>query len=315
VGSAAGSISVISNASGSPMMISLSGTGVTYQLTPSVSSVNFGNVAVASSGAQTINIADSGTASVTISQISVAGPGFSVKSPSLPVTLETSQSTSISASFSPASVGAASGTISLFSNASGSPLVLALTGTGVTYQLTSSPASLSFGDVLIGQSAILPVTLTSTGTASVTISQVSATGSGLTVSGPGLPLTLAPGQSTGLSVTFAPAAAGSVTGALNVTSSATGSPLIDALSGTGIHWVDLTWTASTSTGVSGYNVYRSQASSGPYNVINTNPVVGTSFVDTAVTAGQTYYYMTTAIGEDGVESGYSNVASATVPTP
>jgi len=315
VGSAAGTLSVISNASGSPMLISLNGTGVTYQLAFSVGSLDFGNVAVNSSSAQTVTLTNSGTASVTISQISVAGAAFSLKSPSLPLTLETGQSTTVTATFSPASVGVASGTISVVSNAPNSPLNLSLAGTGVTYQLTSSPSTVSFGNVTIGDNAILPVTLTSTGTASITISQISVTGPGFTVSSLSLPLSLDPGKSASVSVTFAPTTGGSATGTLTVTSSATSSPLTDALSGTGIHTVDLSWTGSTSTGVVGYNVYRSEASSGPFNVINTSPVSGTSFVDSGVTAGQTYYYATTAIGPSGVESAFSNVASVIVPAP
>jgi fibronectin type 3 domain-containing protein len=91
--------------------------------------------------------------------------------------------------------------------------------------------------------------------------------------------------------------------------------LTQTLSGVGVHVVELTWTASSSPGVTGYNVYRSNSSTGPFNAINSSPVVDNSFVDSGVTAGETYYYATTAIGPDAVESAYSNMASASVPTP
>lgn len=315
VGSAAGTISVISNASGPPMVVSLAGTGATYQLTLSSNSLSFGNVAVASSSAQTVTLTNTGTASLTITQISVAGTGFSLKSPALPITLAAGQSTSFTVTFLPSGTGFASGTISVVSDASTPVMVLSLSGTGATYQLTPSSTTVSFGDVTLGQSAILPVSLTSIGTASVTISQVTVTGPGLTVSSPSLPLILAPGQSTSVSITFAPTAGGAFTGTLTVESSAAGSPLSEALSGTGVHCVDLTWTASSSQGVTGYNVYRSGASGGPYVLITASPVMGTSFTDSAVTAGQMYYYQTAAIGDGGVESGPSNVASTTVPAP
>jgi hypothetical protein len=80
------------------------------------------------------------------------------------------------------------------------------------------------------------------------------------------------------------------------------------------HSVTLTWTASTSTGVTGYNVFRSQTTGGPYTQMNTNLIGGTSFVDSSVTAGQTYYYVTTAVGISG-QSSYSNETSASVPSP
>ena len=79
--------------------------------------------------------------------------------------------------------------------------------------------------------------------------------------------------------------------------------------------MDLSWTASTST-VVGYNIYRGTVSGGPYTVkLNATPVSGTSYTDTAVVAGQAYYYVVTAVDSSGVESVYSNQASATVPTP
>jgi hypothetical protein len=111
------------------------------------------------------------------------------------------------------------------------------------------------------------VILTNTGTASVTISQDSVTGSGFSTSGPDLPVTLAAGQTMDFSLTFAPTATGSVTGNASVLSNATNSPSNEPLSGTGIHAVSLSWTASTST-VAGYNVYRGGQSGGPYTLLN-----------------------------------------------
>jgi hypothetical protein len=80
------------------------------------------------------------------------------------------------------------------------------------------------------------------------------------------------------------------------------------------HSVTLTWTASGSSGVTGYNVYRSQTSGGPYIQVNTSLVSATSYLDSSVTAGQTYYYVVTAVGQGSTESSYSNEASAAVPS-
>jgi hypothetical protein len=80
------------------------------------------------------------------------------------------------------------------------------------------------------------------------------------------------------------------------------------------HYVTLTWTASTTTGVTGYNVYRSQTTGGPYTKLTATAVTGTTYTDSTVTAGTTYYYVATALVGSS-ESGYSTQASATVPTP
>src|SRR2546422_508024 len=81
-----------------------------------------------------------------------------------------------------------------------------------------------------------------------------------------------------------------------------------------VHIVDLSWTASTSI-VAGYNIYRGTVSGGPYTRINASLEPATLYTDSAVQAGQTYYYVTTAVDASGVESGYSNVVQAVVPTP
>lgn len=79
------------------------------------------------------------------------------------------------------------------------------------------------------------------------------------------------------------------------------------------HEVDLNWIASPSI-IDGYFVYRSSQPGGPYSRINDAPVLDTSFVDSDVSAGQTYFYVVTAVAS-GVESAYSNESEANVPTP
>jgi Abnormal spindle-like microcephaly-assoc'd, ASPM-SPD-2-Hydin len=183
-----------------------------------------------------------------------------------------------------------------------------------SFTLSASPATTSFGNVVLGNSSTLPVILTNTGTGSVTISQDSVTGSGFSISGPALPFTLAAGKNVDFSLTFAPTATGSVTGNASVRSNATNSPSNEPLSGTGIHAVSLSWTASTSK-VAGYNVYRGGQSGGPYTMLNSALLHGTTYVDSTVRAGQTYYYVTTAVNSADVESQYSNPVKTVVPSP
>jgi hypothetical protein len=82
------------------------------------------------------------------------------------------------------------------------------------------------------------------------------------------------------------------------------------------HNVLVTWTASTTPGVVGVNVYKSPSSTGPWtNKINGGPVSVQPFLDVNVSAGETVNYALTALLPDGTESGISNVASGTIPTP
>jgi len=81
------------------------------------------------------------------------------------------------------------------------------------------------------------------------------------------------------------------------------------------HAAILSWTASTTPDAT-YNVYRATSSSGPFTTpVNTSPITGTTFTDTTVQAGQTYYYVATAVS-GGVESADSGPpVQATIPTP
>jgi fibronectin type 3 domain-containing protein len=79
-----------------------------------------------------------------------------------------------------------------------------------------------------------------------------------------------------------------------------------------VHSVALSWQASTSQ-VSGYNVYRGTNDGGPYSKINGAPVTQLNYMDSSVSSGSAYYYVTTSVDSAGVESGYSNQASAKIP--
>jgi fibronectin type 3 domain-containing protein len=50
-------------------------------------------------------------------------------------------------------------------------------------------------------------------------------------------------------------------------------------------------------------------------MLNSSLAATTTYIDTTVQAGQTYYYVVTAVDSSNVESAYSNQASATIPTP
>ncbi len=78
------------------------------------------------------------------------------------------------------------------------------------------------------------------------------------------------------------------------------------------HTVTLNWSASSSK-VSGYNVYRSTTSGSGFTKINSSLVTTTTFDDTTVQNGKTYFYMTTSVDSSGTESSDSNQATAVIP--
>ena len=79
------------------------------------------------------------------------------------------------------------------------------------------------------------------------------------------------------------------------------------------HSVTLNWNPSTSVGV-GYRVYRSTQSGASYTLLNSAPVSTTSFTDSTVKNGETYFYVVTAVDAEFNESGYSSEVFVTIPS-
>jgi hypothetical protein len=189
----------------------------------------------------------------------------------------------------------------------------ALTVDPVTLLLTADPSSLHFAEIKIGSSSTIATTLTNSGNSSVTLGGVNLSGPGFSVSDAPSGVILSPRQAATMNVTFAPASSGSVTGSITVTSNASNSPATIVLSGSGISpSTFLTWTASISP-VEGYHVYSGKISDGPYTKLTTSPIPATSYVDSTVESGNTYYYVVTAVDSEGIESEYSNMATAVIP--
>ncbi len=79
-----------------------------------------------------------------------------------------------------------------------------------------------------------------------------------------------------------------------------------------LHTVYLSWKASASPDVTGYNVYRGETLE-KLDPINSDPIAATNCVDSSVEPGKTYYYVVKAANKSHLQSGPSNVASASIP--
>jgi len=319
-GAAGGSVTLASNASNSSLSIPVTGTALapaSSLLAASPSSISFGNTQVGSSSNLFATLTNSGASAITISQASVTGTAFAISGLGLPLTLTANQSVTFTATFTPASGGAASGTLSVISNASNSPANVTLSGTGAALgHLAVSPTTLSFGSVTVGSTASLNGTVTASGSP-VNITSVGISNAEFVVSGISLPMTLPAGQSASFTVVFTPQSSGAASGSLSLASNSSSATTVQSMTGTGTaaiqHSVDLTWTGSS--GAAGYNIYRSTVSAGPYSLINSTVDDTTAYIDNTVSSGQTYYYVATAVDSSSSESGYSNVAEAVIPNP
>jgi len=88
-------------------------------------------MAVGSTGSQTVTITNTGNSNVTISSVTVAGAEFSASGVTAGTTLMPNQAVTLNVVFAPTAVGSASGNATVISNATNSPSVVSLTGSGV----------------------------------------------------------------------------------------------------------------------------------------------------------------------------------------
>ena len=310
-----GNISLVS-AQGGVTSVSVSGTVAQSSLNLSPANINFGNAVTGVTNSQTVQIGNPGTVPVTITAANLSGAGFSTSGLTFPLTLSAGKTSTFNVQFGPKSAGASSGSLSLVSDASNSPAVVALSGAGVAagLSLTVNPLNVNFGNVNVGSTASRSVTLTNTGNSNVMISRTALTGTNLSLSG-GSAVTLSPSQSITLTVQYSPTSAASTAGSLAIVSNANGAPSAIPISGNGVtqaqRTVLLSWNGSTSA--AGYNVYRSATSGSGYARVNSGLDGSLTYTDASVQSGQTYFYVTTAVDASGQESAYSSEVSALIP--
>src|SRR5712671_3229907 len=129
-GNAVGSVSLVSDAPNSPLVISASGTalGLTALLSSSVSSLDFGSVLVGSAASLGVTLMNAGNANVTLSSVVVAGTGFNVTGAGANTVLTPGQTAALNVTFTPTAAGTAAGSIAIGSSAGAVSIALAGSG-------------------------------------------------------------------------------------------------------------------------------------------------------------------------------------------
>src|SRR5713226_6839552 len=255
-GTRSGTLSITDNAKNSPQAVALSGTG-TPPVTLSPASISFGSVVVGSSSA-TINVqlTNSGSSTLNITSITLTGTDttqFALVAPTSgspacsfgASSLNAGSSCFFGVKFAPTSTGVKSASVSVADNAAGSPQTVPLSGTGTASGVTLSPASISFGSVVVGSSsATINVQLTNSGSSTLNITSITLTGTDTTQFALVAPTSGSPACSFGASsitagsscffgVKFAPTSTGAKSASVSVADNAAGSPQTVSLSGTG----------------------------------------------------------------------------------
>ncbi len=303
-----GSLTVAANATGSPATVSLTGTA-TASPVPGIAlnntALNFGSQAAGTTSApQTLTLTNSGGATLTLGSLSLSGNnatdfklgGTCASGGSIAV----GGSCTLSVTLAPVLLGNESATLSIASNAPTGTVSVALSGTSVataTPLVNLSVPALGFGTVTFGvPSAPRTVTLTNSGSASLSITSIVSTSPEFTVTYD-CPSTLAVGATCTISVVYTPVAA-NASEAIVITTNAPSSPNSIDLTGLGTSATMpvLTWSpaatalnfASTVVGVSSASQSLTLTNQGPgAATLNSLGMAGTDAASFALASAST----------------------------
>ncbi len=205
-----------------------------------------------------MQLANTGTGAVTISVANATGTGFSLSGLSAGQVIGAGQSMNFTTNFNPSVSGASAGSIAITSNLSATPATVGLSGMGTQPGVSATPSSAAFGNVAVGSTNSQSITLTNSGNATLTFSQISVTGAGFSVSGLSTSTTIGPGSNASFSVAFKPGTATAVQGSIVLTTNASPSQLTIPLSGTGAAATMLLVSNPTSLGFGNVTVNSSR---------------------------------------------------------
>jgi hypothetical protein len=184
-------------------------TSFTPQIAVTPASLAFGAVNVnTTSPAQAITVTNTGTAPLNVTALTTSSPRY-VASPSgtLP-SIAPGHSATVQVTFTPTAVQSYSATLTMTTNDPSHPTVsVPLTGSGGQAAATWTPASLDFGAVETGATASLNLTITNSGSATLHVTGITASPPVFTASP--AQLSVPPGGSQTIQVTFSPVATGS----------------------------------------------------------------------------------------------------------
>jgi hypothetical protein len=242
MGSRAGTLQIPSDATNGTQSVPLTGTGIAAVASVTPMSLTYNSLLInTTSAAQAVTVTNSGTSSLTVSSVTLAGanPGdFAISSNGCAAAVAAGANCAISVTFRPTVAGSRNGTLQIASNANNGTQSVPLAGTGIAPTASVSPTSLTYAGQLVGStSSAQTVTLTNTGTAALHVSGVTLSGTNaadFAVSSNGCAAAVAAGQTCVVGVTFTPSGTGSRVGTLQIASDATNGTQSVALTATGI---------------------------------------------------------------------------------
>ena len=202
----------------------------------STTSLTYANQVVGTTSAvQTVTVTSNGSSALVLSGVAVSGDYAETDTcgGSTGITLQVGSTCTISVTFTPTTTGTRAGAVTIKDNVTGSPQTITLTGTGLA--IGSPSVSLSANNVVFATPNSLStvktqvVTLTNTGTGTLSISGITASGNFSQTNSCGT--SLGTSSSCTISIGFSPSGTATQTGAVTITDNAAGSPHVINLVG------------------------------------------------------------------------------------
>jgi|GEM_PF-6062016 len=213
----------------------ISGTGIEPDINVDVNPLGYGPVEIGDSLTIFFQISNIGLAPLIISDTTLIGNGteWSVANfPTLPVTVPANGGrASLSVKFKPQTLGEKTATLQVLSNdPDENPFDIVLTGIGVQPEISASPDTLSFGNVLVKNDSIAELFISNSGGAPLIVSDTSITGVNASLfsfeEAPQLPITILPGANPiAFAIRFSPSELGEADAFVNFTSNDPNNPV------------------------------------------------------------------------------------------
>jgi LEA14-like dessication related protein len=299
VGATSGAqLSISDDATNSPQVVTLSGTGV-VPVTLNPTSLAFGNVEITNTVVKNVTLTNNQSIPLHIASITGFPAGFAQNSATTCLAgtpVAGGGSCVIAVSVTPTAAGPIGGTITINDDANTAPQTFGVSATG-TVKLIPSPLSLSFASQMIGTTSTpQALTLTNPQSVSEQITGVSFTGANAgdfavssTTCSTSSSSPLPAGGACTINVTFTPSGPGTRTATLNI-----GDPLMIPLTGSGAAPVTvlpglLTYTSPVGT-TSAYQTVTVTNMSTTNTIHITNFLLSGDFVQTSTSCGTAYPY-------------------------
>lgn len=220
-------LDIQTSVTGLSQTINLTGNGVAPLMAVSTTAIDFGTQSTTGTKDLSITITNNGNSNITNLSYTLNGSAFSiVVSPTAPIAPGATKQLTVR--FSPTDMLVYTGSITITSD--GGSQTITLTGQGATPKITMipDPSALDFGTIATGTTKTLALTIKNSGNSILTVNDISAPAAPFGyVFPPVFPISLLPGSTYTVTIRFSPAADGTYSQSLNVTSNASnGNPVV-----------------------------------------------------------------------------------------